>query len=657
MLTLGVVVQGAPIAKVITLLGDLEQKVIGEGAAAHKVYAEFAEWCEDTSRSVQYDIKTGKAAVKKLNADISQQTATVESESATIEDLAASINSNEGDLKAATAIRDIEASDFSAKEAELLDTADVIGRAIGIIEREMQGGASMMQLKNADGVVSALKVLVSAEGLSAADGKKLSALLQGSSDDEDSGAPAGAVYENQSGGVVDVLNDLLEKTNSQLDDARKTETTDMNNFSLLKQSLTDEIKFENKEMAEAKKTKYAAAEAKAVAAGDLDMTSKDLQGDVDQLAGLHHNCMTKADEYEAETKSRGEELKALADAKKIITEATSLEQSFVQVSKVSSHTELANFEIVRMVRDLAKQEHNPELAQLASRVASTLRYGSGTQADIFAKVKGLIGDMISRLESEAEADATEKAFCDKELAETNQKKADKEAEIAKLTAKSDALAAKSANLKEQVAAIEKQLADLALSQATMDKIRGEEKAIFTTDSAATEKGLEGIKAALKVLGDYYSKTDTAHVESTGRSTGIIGLLEVCESDFSKGLAEMTATEENAAATYDSTTKENAILRTMKTQDVKYKSEESTSLDKTVAELGSDTAGVAQEQAAVLDYLKQLTSRCVAVAETYEQRSSHRAAEIAGLKNALSILENETALVQKRSTRSLRQRRH
>lgn len=656
-MTLGVVAHGAPVAKVLTLLGDLEQKVIAEGEEAHKVYAEFAEWCEDTSRQVQFDIKSGKATVTKLNADIAQQSAIRESESATIEDLAASIASNEADLKAATSVRDTEASDFAAKEAELLDTADVIGRAIGIIEREMQGGASMMQIKNAGGVLSALNVLVSAEGMSSADGKKLSALLQSSSDDEDAGAPAGTVYENQSGGIVDVLNDLLEKTNSQLDEARKTETTDMNNYALLKQSLSDEIKFQNKEMSEAKKAKLSAAEAQATAEGNLQISSKDLQGDVDDLAGLHHNCMTKANEYEAETKSRGEELKALAEAKKVITEATSFEQSFVQVSKISSHTELANFEIVRMVRDLAKKEHNPELAQLASRVASTLRYGSGTQADIFAKVKGLIGDMIGRLESEAEADATEKAFCDKELAETNQKKADKEAEIAKLTAKSDALAAKSAGLKEQIAAIEKQLADLARSQATMDKIRTEEKALFEKNSAETEKALEGVKAALKILGDYYAKTDAAHDASTGRSTSIIGLLEVCESDFAKGLAEMTATEENAAATYDSTTKENAVLRTMKQQDLKYKTEEATTLDKTVAELGSDTAGVGQEQAAVLDYLKQLTARCVAVAETYEERSSRRAAEIDGLKNALSILENETALVQKRSTRSLRQRKH
>jgi len=51
--------------------------------------------------------------------------------------------------------------------------------------------------------------------------------------------------------------------------------------------------------------------------------------------------------------------------------------------------------------------------------------------DPFAKVKDLISDMLAKLEAEAEADATEKAYCDKELGETNTKKADKTAEIEK----------------------------------------------------------------------------------------------------------------------------------------------------------------------------------------------------------------------------------
>ena len=42
------------------------------------------------------------------------------------------------------------------------------------------------------------------------------------------------VYEVHSGGIVDTLNDLLEKASAKLDDAHKTETVDLHNFERLK---------------------------------------------------------------------------------------------------------------------------------------------------------------------------------------------------------------------------------------------------------------------------------------------------------------------------------------------------------------------------------------------------------------------------------------
>merc|ERR1719263_549133 len=115
------------------------------------------------------------------------------------------------------------------------------------------------------------------------------------------------------------------------------------------------------------------------------------------------------------------------------------------------------------MKELARKQHSAELAQLASRISSTVRFSGGSKADIFGKIKGLISDMINKLEEEAEADATEKAFCDKELAETNQKKDDKTAEIEKLTAKIEQNTAKSGQLKEEVATLQEELAKLTTS--------------------------------------------------------------------------------------------------------------------------------------------------------------------------------------------------
>merc|ERR1719272_2612682 len=176
-------------------------------------------------------------------------------------------------------------------------------------------------------------------------------------------------------------------------------------------------------------------------------------------------------------------------------------------------------------------------------MAYAMKFGSGD--DVFAKIKGLIADMISKLEEEAEADATEKAYCDKELSETHTKREDKEGEISKLSTKIDQMSSKSAKLKEEVAVLQKELAKLAASQKEMDRIREQEHILFSNDSAMMEKGLTGIKKALKVLRDYYNKADKAHASAGGAGAGIIGLLEVVESDFSKSLAEMIATEDSA----------------------------------------------------------------------------------------------------------------
>merc|ERR1740133_974669 len=122
---------------------------------------------------------------------------------------------------------------------------------------------------------------------------------------------------------------------------------------------------------------------------------------------------------------------------------------------------------------------------------------------------------------------------------------------------------KSAKLKEQVASLQNQLAQLASSQAEMDKIRGYEKGLYTKNHAEMKQGVTCVQKALSVLRDYYASEGKSHSSADGAGSGIIGMLEVVESDFSKGLAEMEVTESTAAAQYDRVSKQNEISRTMK----------------------------------------------------------------------------------------------
>merc|ERR1719473_2181275 len=90
---------------------------------------------------------------------------------------------------------------------------------------------------------------------------------------------------------------------------------------------------------------------------------------------------------------------------------------------------------------------------------------------------------------------------------------------------------------------------------------------------------------------------------------------------------------------------NEIEKTSKEQDVKYKTQESTALDKAVTEATADRSGVQAELDAVLEYMEKLKEMCIEKAEPYSERKARRESEIAGLKQAMEILEGEAVLIQ------------
>merc|ERR1740120_363164 len=133
-------------------------------------------------------------------------------------------------------------------------------------------------------------------------------------------------------------------------------------------------------------------------------------------------------------------------------------------SQLRTRVDLANAEVVNMVKELARKHHSAALAQLASRISAVVRYSSASGEDPFGKVRGLITDLISKLQAEAESEATEKAYCDEQMEKTEAKKAELEEDISKLTTKIDQAAAASANLKADVKELQAELASLAQTQ-------------------------------------------------------------------------------------------------------------------------------------------------------------------------------------------------
>merc|ERR1719182_1374956 len=190
-------------------------------------------------------------------------------------------------------------------------------------------------------VSDTITAVMEAAMVNSADKSKVQALLQTSEDDQDlelqpAGAPDPAAYKSKSGGIVDTLEDMLEKAKAELADAQKAEMNSKFDYDMLKQKLEDAMKFGEKELGETKAGKAAAEEAKATAENELAVAEKTVAESSKHLNDLQNECMTKATEYETSQHSRQGELTALATAKKILEEkamgATEREYSFIQLS-------------------------------------------------------------------------------------------------------------------------------------------------------------------------------------------------------------------------------------------------------------------------------------------------------------------------------------
>jgi len=666
--TLGVSAQN-PLQKVIQLLGELQQKVLKEGEVEQKNYEKFAEWCKDEAVAKQYEIQDGKTKVEELSAAIEKEGSIISTMEATIEDVAKKVATNEADLKSATEIREKEAADFAAADQDLESTIDMLSRAIGIIDKNMRA-TGFVQGGNKE-VLSALTALVQASSISADDRSTLTSLVQQAqgADDEDflaAAAPAPKAYESQSGGILDTLEDMKEKAVAMRNKGQKEEMNAKHAFEMLAQSLENSIAQDKKEMGEAKATKAGAEEAKATAEGDLSITSKELAADEKYLSDLSTDCQSKAADWEVSVKSRAEELQALADAKKLIVEKTGGAEAraygFIQQGSKARSSSDAGDNVVAMLQTLGKKSGDVALSQLALRIRASVQMSSSSGADPFAKVKGMISEMIDKLVQQAAEEASHKAFCDKEMGESKAKIEDHTSTIDKFTTRKDKATATIEKLTEDIATAQSELAAIAKQQAEMDEIRADQKAAFADAKKEYEEGIEGLTMALQILRDYYAEKEdssallqqpevSTHSKASGAATGIIGLLEVSQSDFSKLLADATVEEEASEKEYEKISQENRVSTAMKDADVKYMTKEVASLEKSVSEMTSDIQAEQTELDAVLDYYEKLKPGCIAKPMTYEERKKRREAEIAGLKEALVILEGETpaAFLAVRST--------
>merc|ERR1719240_544120 len=255
--------------------------------------------------------------------------------------------------------------------------------------------------------------------------------------------------------------------------------------------------------------------------------------------------------------------------------------------------------------------------------------------------------MIAKFQEAAE-EATQKAFCDKEIGESMTSKADKEGKLEKVNSRLEKAESSIATLTEEVSKLSKEVAENDKAMAAATDVRQKEKSDFMVVEKDLSESQEACAAATEVLREYYegasliqmkSKTrakEVADAEDT-KGEGILGLLEVAEDDFAKSLAEARTIESTAQSEYDKLMQDGKMLKMTKEMEIKGKQSEVNSLKTTSTDLSSDKEGLTGELDAVLAYLDKLKPQCETKVPSYAERKAAREQEIEGLKSALEIL--------------------
>jgi len=652
-----------PIQKVIQMLEDMlaKGKAAKEDEAAR--YAEYKTFCKDTAWDKTTSIKTSTAAIEQLSADIDKAASDAAEAAKAISVLDADLSTWKKDITVQTRERKEAKGVFDTVHQDYTESIDAVQRALAILKAGPGRSASLIQIN------SELENLLNLNKIPAQSKNKILAFLQDKptnallQDAEMIEQPQAKVmnYESSSGGVIQMVEELGDKFEDERDALEKKEANEKHSYDMMMQDLNSQVSHATEERDSKVAFKASKEQEKATAEGDLADTKAVLADDQKFLTDLTVECEQKAVDFEARSKTRQEELDAIGEAIGIMSSdsvagsGTKHLPQFIQtktksksvLSQLRSNTGSATQQAVAIfLRDQAKRTNSRILSLIASKVA----------ADPFKKISKMIKDMITKLEEEAQEEAEHKGFCDSELGSNKATRDTKTEEsdmltatIEELTAAITKLAIGISDLGEAIASIDKAVAE-ATAQRTAEKEKN------TETIADAKAGKEAVARAMLVLKTYYDKaaTNTALVQNkvpgapetfdkpyTGmEGGGVMGMLEVCESDFARLESETTASEAENAKAFEDFSADSAASKETKTADMKDKESEKTTKESANAQAKKDLKGVGEELSAALAYYEKLKPSCVDAGESYAERVARREEEIDSLKEALKILAGD-----------------
>merc|ERR1719409_666097 len=341
-----------------------------------------------------------------------ESAAGMESAAAKIEETSTKVSDTEGELSTATALRKKENEEFVKKEKELLETTRELEGATTAIKKslslvQLRGGkVGQAEREALNALVAGLGQLVEASFVKPEQRRHIQSFLEERADAEEAFEARARTLDSNA--IVDTLTQMTDEAEESLTTTRKREGDATHGFALLKQSLESEIKGMNEELGESTQFKASSAEKLGQAQDHLAVTTKAFEEDTAYLKDLKRDCQTRAREFELTVKDNNAELTALGKAKAILLKKFALVQTHTQVralAKARVHDEDPKSRALRSIEQLGRKLHSTALVSLSYRAAS----------DPFGKVRSMIEDMIAKLLQEAAEEATQKAFCDKEI--------------------------------------------------------------------------------------------------------------------------------------------------------------------------------------------------------------------------------------------------
>lgn len=477
--------------------------------------------------------------------------------------------------------------------------------------------------------------------------------------EEDSGfsSPEAYGYEFQSQGVIDMLSRLLDKFIAERTTLEKEEQNKQHAYEMLIQDLEAQINEATQDSSDKTQLKAKKLEAEATAKSDLTQTTEMKDADQSYLSDLTATCEKKAADFESRQALRGEEMEAISKAIEIIqSEAVSgtaaRHRSLAQrgTSLAALRAEAQGREQLRAARFLQGRA-----TQLESRVL--MAAANHMAADPFGKVKKMIQDLLVRLMEEANEEAEHKGWCDTELATNEQTRKEKTDAVEVLHADIDAL-------QGSVALLSEELADLAAGVAELDGAAANATALRERERAANAQTIEdaqdaqtAVAQAIAVLKAFYEKAGSATAllqqEPTApaifdapykgmidENGGVVGMLEVIESDFARLEADTKSGEVTAQKEYDTFMSDSAVDKAAKNQDIEHKTAKKQDETQALTVKKADLEGTQKELDAALRYFDKLKPSCVDSGVSYEDRVTRRKQEIQSLQEALRILSGE-----------------